>query len=153
MFKFQHARDNAIAALGKVIRFQNTCVNAVDLVAHWVNLLPLEKDYIEAKFCNEFLAESVMQNPQVILGPNNERLEKFVMILGEICDEEQASEGTLDRLAVIIANLFQDAALGPSVKVLAESKLTPEQQARLQATYNRCNQEVRDRVATMPFGT
>lgn len=153
MFKFTHARDNAIAALGRVIRYQNTCVDAVTLIAHWVNYMPLQKDYTEAQFCNEFLAEEVMKNPALILGPANERLEKFVMILGEICDDEQSNEKTLDRLAVIVANLFQDATLGPSVKVLAEGKLNPEQQARVQATYNRCNEEVRQRVANMPFST
>ena len=54
-----------------------------------------------------------MANHQLILGPNNERLEKFVQILGTICDEEQSNEDTMDRLSVIIANLFQDANLGP----------------------------------------
>ena len=76
------------------------------LVGHWVQLLPLEKDMTEAKAQNEFLAESVMRAPAVILGANNERLEKFVCILGVICDDEQSEEPVLDRLAVITANLF-----------------------------------------------
>ena len=88
MFKFQHARDNAVAALGRVLRYQNTCIDAVALVAAWVNFMPLEKGFVESQFCNEFLAEEVMKNPQLILGQANERLEKFVMILGAICDDE-----------------------------------------------------------------
>ena len=88
MFKFQHARDNAVAALGRVIRYQNTCIDAVTLVAHWVNFMPLERDLVESQFCNEFLAEMVMKDSAAILGPANERLEKFIMILGAICDDE-----------------------------------------------------------------
>jgi importin-5 len=126
MFKFQHARDNAVAAFGRVLRYQNTCIDAANLIADWVNFLPLEKDYIEAKFCNEFLAEETMKNSALILGPNNERLEKFIMILGEICDDEQSNENTLDRLAVIVANLFQNAQLSEPFKTISQSKLSQE---------------------------
>ena len=112
MHKFNHARDNAIAAFGRVIRYQNMNVDAVNLIGNWMELMPLKADVIEAKEQNEFLAEAFMKQPNLILGQNNERLEQFVTILGTICDPEQAEEETMDRLSVIVANLFQDPNLG-----------------------------------------
>jgi hypothetical protein len=65
----------------------------------------------EAKIQNEFLAECILKNPTYILGQQYERLEKFVLILGEICTKKQSDPGTLDMLSVIIANMSQDANL------------------------------------------
>lgn len=68
MHKFNHARDNAVAAFGRVIRYQNMSVDAVTLIGNWLDLLPLKADVIEAKEQNEFLAEAFMKQPNVILG-------------------------------------------------------------------------------------
>jgi len=83
------------------------------LITHWLSLLPLTHDLEEAQIQNEFLTELILKNPTLVLGANNERLEKFVTILGEICNKKQSDEITLARLSVIIANLFQDPVLGP----------------------------------------
>jgi hypothetical protein len=50
----------------------------------------------------------MLKNPSIILGQNFERLEKFVLILSEICVKKQSDDITLDRLSVIIANMSQD---------------------------------------------
>jgi hypothetical protein len=49
MHKFNHARDNAVAALGRIIRFQNMNVDALNLMNEWLELLPLKADTIEGK--------------------------------------------------------------------------------------------------------
>lgn len=109
--QYYHAKDNAVAALGKVLKFQQQCTEANSLVPHWLSLLPLTHDMEEAKIQNEFLAECILKNPTYILGQQYERLEKFVLILGEICTKKQSDPGTLDMLSVIIANMSQDANL------------------------------------------
>ena len=86
--QYYHAKDNAVAALGKVLKFQQQCTEANSLVPHWLNLLPLTHDMEEAKIQNEFLAQSILKMPTYILGQQYERLEKFVMILGEICTKK-----------------------------------------------------------------
>jgi len=55
--QYYHAKDNAVAALGKVLKFQQQCTEANSLVPHWLSLLPLTHDMEEAKIQNEFLAE------------------------------------------------------------------------------------------------
>jgi hypothetical protein len=67
----------------------------------------------EAKVQNEFLAQTMITAPSVILrldepGQSMQRLEKLVMILGEICYKKQSDEVTLDKMAVVIANLSQN---------------------------------------------
>lgn len=109
--QYYHAKDNAVAALGKVLKFQQQCTEANSLVPHWLSLLPLTHDMEEAKIQNEFLSEQMLKNPTYIVGQQFERLEKFVCILGEICTKKQSDPATLDKLSVIIANMSQDANL------------------------------------------
>ena len=47
--QFHHARDNAVAALGKILKHQAGSVDTGMLVPHWLNLLPLTHDMEEAK--------------------------------------------------------------------------------------------------------
>jgi hypothetical protein len=63
MHKFNHARDNAVAAFGRVIKYQNMNVDAVALIGNWMEMLPLKADVIEAKEANEFFAEAFMKQP------------------------------------------------------------------------------------------
>ena len=46
--QFHHARDNAIAALGKVLKYQSAFVEMHNLVPYWLNNLPLTHDMEEA---------------------------------------------------------------------------------------------------------
>lgn len=106
MFKFSHARDNAVAAIGRVIKYQGQHQSTPQVTSTWLQLMPLTHDFVESKEQNQQLAEMVMANPQAVLGANYEALEHFVTVLGTICDTEQSNEDTMLRLSVIIANLF-----------------------------------------------
>jgi importin-5 len=66
--QFYHARDNAVAALGKVLKFQPSSSDLNQLVPFWMNLIPLTHDMEEAHIQNQFLAEAVLKNPAFILG-------------------------------------------------------------------------------------
>lgn len=59
----------------------------------------------EAKIQNQFFAESILKAPAAIYGPNYERLEQVVTILGEICWKKQSEDETLEMLSVVIANV------------------------------------------------
>ena len=106
--QFYHARDNAIAALGKVLKYQSNAVDLNVLMPFWLNNLPLSHDMEEAHIQNKFLSEAILKNPTFILGANYERLEQFVGILGEICSKKQSEAETLEMLSVIVANMSQD---------------------------------------------
>lgn len=108
--------------------------------------MPLTHDMDEAKIMNKFLAKAVLADSNGILGANFERMEQFVVILGEICSKKQSDQITLEMLSVIIANISQDSNLANGFQQLCESKLKPEGRQNVLDTYNKCNQEVRDRV-------
>ena len=57
--QFMHAKDNAVSALGKIVRFQATNVNVSDLIPNWLGLLPIKHDVEEAKVQNEFLTDLI----------------------------------------------------------------------------------------------
>lgn len=82
--QFRHARDNAVAALGKVLKFQGANVDSAALIPHYVASLPLTDDMEEAQSTNEFLAFGLLKSPETFIGAANERLEKIVTILGAI---------------------------------------------------------------------
>lgn len=142
-----HAKDNAVAALGKILKYQPGCADTELLAGFWLSNLPLTHDMEEAKIQNQFLAESILKAPAQVIGTNGERLEQVVTIMGEICWKKQSDEETLEKLSVVIANLNQDSAIGPQFQTLCESKLSEEGRARLTTTYNKCNEEIRQKVA------
>ena len=120
-----------------------------NLVPYWLNNLPLTHDMEEAHIQNEYLAQAVLKSPNYILGQQYERLEQFVVILGEICCKKQYEPDTLDMLSVIVANISQEANLAMQFKTLCENKLNEENRSRILEVYNKCNQEVRNKVQVL----
>ncbi len=55
--QFMHAKDNAVSALGKIIKFQSAAVDANSLLINWLGLLPIKNDVEEAKLQNELLVD------------------------------------------------------------------------------------------------
>jgi importin-5 len=44
-----YAKDNAISALGKIIRYQSNAIDMQTMVPTWLSLLPLQHDLEESK--------------------------------------------------------------------------------------------------------
>lgn len=70
---YHHARDNAIASLGKVIKFQTALVKSnpnysANLVTYWLGLLPITHDTEEAIAQFEFLSDFLAMDPEFIFG-------------------------------------------------------------------------------------
>jgi len=144
--QFYHARDNAVAALGKVLKFQAASVDAEALLPFWMGLLPLTHDLEEAKIQNDFLADLLLKSAQQVVGAALERLPQLVTVLGEACQKKQSEPETLEKLSVVVANLSQDAAVAEQFKALCQSQLSEEQRARVAETYNKCDEQVRQKV-------
>ena len=69
---YHHARDNAIASVGKVIRYQTALIQSnpnysTNLVSYWTNLLPITHDVAEAAVQYEFLSDFIIDQPAFIL--------------------------------------------------------------------------------------
>ena len=131
------------------MKYQSAFVEMHNLVPYWLNNLPLTHDMEEAHIQNEYLAQAVLKSPNYILGQQYERLEQFVVILGEICCKKQSEPDTLDMLSVIVANISQEPNLAMQFKTLCENKLNEENRSRILEVYNKCNQEVRNKVQVL----
>ena len=66
--QFNHAKDNAVSALGKIIRYQSVTIDVNTVIPGWLNLLPLKNDVEESKIQNEILATILVESPALILG-------------------------------------------------------------------------------------
>lgn len=142
--QFRHARDNAVAALGKVLKFQGANVDSNTLIGNFVSAMPLTDDMEEAKFVNEFITFGLLKSPETFIGANNERLEHIVTILGAISAKKQSNDITLERLAVFISNI-SNGPIGAQFQGLCQ-KLDEEKKSRLAELYSSINDEVRQRV-------
>lgn len=130
--QFNHAKDNAVSALGKVIRYQTQCLDAQAIIPGWLNLLPIKHDVEEAKIQNEILSSLLNDAPLVLLGDQYQRLEQVVVILGEVLDKKFVEIETGVKLATFLKQLATDANLGLHFKTIYDNKLTPESKARIE---------------------
>lgn len=73
--QYNHAKDNAVAALGKIIKYQTATIDPAQFVPHWVSMLPLKYDVEESKVQNEILAQILTEQPQLALGDQFQRFE------------------------------------------------------------------------------
>ena len=96
--QFMHARDNAVSALGKIIKYQNQVVDPNSLIPNWLGLLPIKNDVDEAKVQNELLADLLQGNPTAILGEQYQRFEQVILILAEIAKQKYLNETTVPKI-------------------------------------------------------
>ena len=47
--QYHHAKDNAVSALGKIIKHQSHTINPNEIIPNWLSLLPLKHDLEESK--------------------------------------------------------------------------------------------------------
>ena len=134
--QFNHARDNAISALGKIIRHQGTNVDAAALVPNWLSLLPIKNDVDEAKIMNELLVNLIQENPMLVFGDQYQRFELVVLIIAEISNKKYINDETGVKIARILQGIAADATLGPHFQTIVTNKLTKDSQDRIQNALN-----------------
>jgi hypothetical protein len=100
--QFMHAKDNAVSALGKIIRYQSATINPAQLVPNWLNLLPIKHDVEESKIQNEILTTLLLENGALVLGENYANFERVVLILSEILQKKYLKDETGVKLATLV---------------------------------------------------
>jgi len=90
--EFGHAKDNAISALGKIIKYQNQYLDINTIVPQWLGYLPLKWDPKEAVDQHELLVEIIEKNPSIVIGNENSNLPRLLRILAYVIDTKYSSE-------------------------------------------------------------
>ncbi|RWS30151.1 importin-5-like protein [Leptotrombidium deliense] len=78
------ATENAIAAVTKILQFNNSQVNVNELLPLWFSWLPIWEDEEELPHVFNFLFSLIEVNHPVIMGTNNSNLPRIVAIIGEV---------------------------------------------------------------------
>ena len=130
--QYNHAKDNAVAALGKIIKYQTATIDPSQFVPHWISMLPLKNDLEESQGQNEILAQILTEQPQLALGEQFQRIEQIVLILGEILQKKYIKEDTGKLLATFVKNASVDPTIGPHFKTIFDNKLSNEAKERIQ---------------------
>ena len=109
---FGNARDNAIAALGRVLRYQSQNVDTARWLPFWIKLLPAKFDKPEARLMHEQLATFLTQNSPLFLTPDSplsSLLPHIVKVFGEVLDTKFVNAHTVP----LIKSFFQELRQSP----------------------------------------
>ena len=134
--QFMHAKDNAVSALGKIIKFQSGAVDTASLIPNWLGLLPIKNDIDEAKVQNELVADLLAANPVAILGEQYQRFEQVVILLSDITQKKYVNDETGVKLSNIIKGMASDATFSAQFNTVCANKLTADQQERIKNALN-----------------
>ena len=105
-----HARDNAIAAVGKLIKHHHVHMNLKTVVPAWLSLLPLKFDKIEGKVVTSLIADILLEKPAVLLGESFENFNTVLILLVDVLDTKLIKEDTLPKVKEILQRLEVDKA-------------------------------------------
>ena len=91
--EFISAKDNIVAAFGKIIKSQHDNIDLPEAIKVWVNNLPLRVDHEEGKVQHELLVDIILESDaSLIFGQNGENLPRTVKVLAEVLDTKGASK-------------------------------------------------------------
>lgn len=139
--QFHHARDNAIASVGKVIKYQKSIVQSdaamyQRLTQYWVGLLPISHDVEEAQLQFEFLGEMIVQEPQVLFTNDPQSaVKQVVKILAEAFQDKFWTETN----KIVMANAVRYLANNAKEQFMAACQgpdMTDELRKTIEAAFN-----------------
>lgn len=122
--------ENAISAVTKILKYNGSAINVDEILAHWMNWLPVWEDEDEAPHIYSYLCDLVEANHPVILGPNHANLPRIVSIIAEAFNKE-----VLEPDAEVfrrMLNIVRQVQGNPVVMEACLGQMTPDQQHALQ---------------------
>lgn len=129
--QFHHAYDNALSSLGKVLKYQsNFLSDSKTTFSYFIDHLPIQHDNEEAKEMNEFLADGLLSDPQIVLGEGYPRVPQIIGLLGEQLLEKYMTEETMDKFKQFFNKIQSDQQLSVLIQTAYEG-LEPFKQERI----------------------
>jgi importin-5 len=117
-----HARDNAISAIGKIIKHQHANLDVNVWIPTWLSYLPLKWDPQEAKAQHELLCEILIsENSRLVLGNNNENLPKIIRILAKVYDTKYTTDESNKHILTVFENIKNNPSLHEFVRLAKEN--------------------------------
>lgn len=138
--QFNHARDNAIASLGKILKYQKAVVQQNkalydQLAQKWVALLPITHDTEEAQLQYEFLGEFVLQEPAVLFSADPQAaVNHIVKVFAEAWQDTYFSETNKGPISNAIKYLHSEAN-AQFMAACTQGDMTDEMRSRIDAAF------------------
>uniref|UniRef100_A0A3B5MRZ7 Uncharacterized protein n=1 Tax=Xiphophorus couchianus TaxID=32473 RepID=A0A3B5MRZ7_9TELE len=129
-----NATENCISAVGKLMRFRPECVNANEVLPHWLSWLPLKEDKEEAVHTFDFLCDLIESNNPIVLGPENSNLPKIFLIIADGVANESVK--TEDACTKRLANVIRQVQVSAGLWTQCVSTLNETQQKAIQDLLN-----------------
>ena len=105
------AKDNAISALGKIIKYHGKEIELEKWISVWIEGMPIEKDSEEGKEMNKFLMEILANSPQLVMGEGNKNIGHIVMILAKGYKSDFSEEETDKKIEEFVKGVKGNAEL------------------------------------------
>ena len=126
--------ETAISSLGKIIKYSSVAQPIRgDLLALWLNALPITNDEEEGPFVYDFLCELIEKNDAAILGEQNKNLPKIAEVLATVVGSEMVSE---ERNGTVVSLLQQIRTSASAALEQVFTQLPKVQQDRLQQIFS-----------------
>jgi len=114
------AKDNMVASLGKIIKYQHQCINPKELTPIWFKLLPLRYDKAEAKGQHDMLMDIILQSDaSLIFGESGEYLAMAIRLFAVLVNTRFVNPDFKEKLQKVIEGL----ASNPDTKVVLQQAI------------------------------
>lgn len=113
---WKSARDNAVSALGKIIKYQSKSVDLPNLINTWVSYLPMDQDNIEANKIHKIFVELLINNTDMIIGNDKCNLNKVLRILAKIVDTKFVDDKTNEEIKNLIKSIKSNDQFAPFIR-------------------------------------
>ena len=121
--------ENAISAVTKILKYNNSAINVGEILSHWVTWLPVWEDEDEAPHIYNYLCDLVEANHPVLLGPNHAYLPRVIAIIAEAFHREVLEQESDVYRRML--NIVRQVQGNPGVLEACVSQMTAEQQQAL----------------------
>ncbi|ROT70489.1 Importin-5 [Penaeus vannamei] len=121
--------ENAIAAVTKILKYNNSAVNVDEVIPVWLSWLPVWEDTDEAPHVYGYLCDLIDGNHPLVLGPNNSNLPRLMLIFSEAFRREAVEKEA--EVTQRMLNIVRQLQANPEVFQACISQLSQEQQLAL----------------------
>jgi len=120
--EYGHARDNAVASLGKLLIHQGKHVNNIDQwVKKWIEYLPLNYDEGESVVVHELLCNGIINSADLFLGANYSNLFQIIRVLTTFYKTKHSNEKVDGLSKTILRQIASNTQLTENFKVCVKN--------------------------------
>ncbi|XP_066262018.1 importin-5 [Euwallacea similis] len=126
-----NATENAISAVTKIMKYNNSQINLTEIIPIWFSWLPVTEETDEAPYIYGYLCDLIEQNNQAVIGVNNANIPKIIHIIAEAFNNEVLEPSSTEGARML--NIVRQVQSNDTFFQTVVQTMTPEQQQALHA--------------------